>query len=279
MTRIIRICITLCILFGFAASGLLNGQELNIKIGFRHTIKSEILNENREILIHLPENYDESNKSYPVLYRLDGDINQMLETVSIVNRLTYSDEITPEMIIVSIVNINRDSDMWPVNTKYYPEPNTPGAEDFLNFIQKELIPYVENEYNTTQEKIICGQSLSSLFVLYALLEKPELFDSFIASSAGFPDCEDYFKKLADTSLQQIDRFDGRKIFISNGMKDPLDPNGSMHLQILDFSNELVRILGNSVSLKYLTYESEGHVPFHSLYDGLKFIYDTIKEIE
>ena len=42
------------------------GQELTIKIGEKHTIKSAILSEDREILVHLPENYNNSDKSYPV---------------------------------------------------------------------------------------------------------------------------------------------------------------------------------------------------------------------
>ena len=80
-----------------------------------------------------------SDKSYSVLYRLDGNTQIMLETIATVNRLTFSDEIAPEMIIVAIENTNRPRDMWPVNTKYYPEPNIPGAKSFLAFIEKELI--------------------------------------------------------------------------------------------------------------------------------------------
>ena len=62
------------------------------------------------------------------MLRLDGSQILLTETFVIVNRLTYSYEITPEMIIVAIKNIDRDKDMWPVNTKYYPEPRVPGAE-------------------------------------------------------------------------------------------------------------------------------------------------------
>jgi predicted alpha/beta superfamily hydrolase len=270
MIRNYGICIVLGIVLGLI-SGKIAGQELNVKIADRYIIKSGILNEDREVLIHVPDNYGKSDKSYPVLYRLDGDINQMLETVSIVNRLTYSDEIIPEMIIVSIVNIDRDSDMWPVNTRYYPEPAIPGAESFLSFIDEELIPYVDNNFRTKKDRIICGQSLSSVFVLYTLLERPEIFDSYIACSAAFPDCVDYFKRLADSSLKEIESFKGKRIFITNGLKDPLDPNGEMHKQMLDFSGKLLGILNNRISLQYMVYENEGHVPFHSLYDGLKFI--------
>lgn len=250
------------------------GQELNIKLGNKHTIRSGVLGEDREILVHLPENYNKSDKTYPVLYRLDGNSYQLLETVSLVNRLSYVDEIIPEIIIVSIVNIDRNSNMWPVNTKYYPEPKVPGAERFLSFIGEEIVPYIDNNFRTSGERTICGQSLSGMFVLYALLEKPELFDSYLAASAGFPDCEDYFKRLADSSLKNMDRFEGKRIFITNGLKDPLDPIGELHQQMIYFSDMLLNKLDNRTSLKYLTYENEGHVPFHSYYDGLKYIYEA-----
>lgn len=262
--------LTLVILL-LLTKGEVKGQELNIKLGDRHTIRSVVLNEDREILVHVPENYGESDKTYPVLYRLDGNVYQLLETVSIVNRLTYVDEIAPELIIVSIVNIDRNRNMWPVNTKYYPEPEIPGAKSFLSFIGDELIPYVNNNFRTKNDRIICGQSLSSVFILYTLLEKPEIFDSYIACSAAFPDCEDYFNRLADSSFKELESFKGKRVFITNGLKDPLDPNGEMHKQMLDFSGKLLGILDNRISLQYMVYENEGHVPFHSLYDGLKFI--------
>jgi len=246
-------------------------HDINVKIGFRDSIKSEILQESRNIIIHLPDNYKDSNKTYPVLYRLDGSAQIMLETIATVNRLTLSDEIAPEMIIVAIENTNRARDMWPVNAKYYPKPNIAGAGNFLEFIEKELIPYIENNYNTTQERILCGQSLSGVFTNYTFLSKPELFNSYIISSAAFPSCEDYFKDLSTKAFQQADKFKGKKLFMTNGLKDPLDPNGKLQLQIADFSN---LIHENNIVHKYVTYENEGHVPYHSLYDGLKFIFES-----
>ena len=188
------------------------------------------------------------------------------------NRLTYSYEITPEMIIVAINNIERDKDMWPVNTKYYPEPRVPGAASFLGFIREELLPYIDDSYRTTERGYICGQSLSSVFVLNTFLQQPGLFDSYIAISGAFPGCEEYFRKLTEKSMMQKDRFTGRKLFISNGLKDPLDPNGTMHRQMGDFTKLLNRELGDKISLKYMPYKNEGHVPFPSLYDALRFIY-------
>ena len=152
MTRS-KFLISMIFLPGLLMSSTMIGQEICVDVGHKVILSSAILQENRSILIHLPEKYENSNKSYPVLYRLDGSVEIMLETIAASNRLTYSDEISPEMIIVSIENTNRAKDMWPTNTAYYPEPNKPGAEDFLVFIGEELIPYIEDNYQTNQESI------------------------------------------------------------------------------------------------------------------------------
>jgi predicted alpha/beta superfamily hydrolase len=252
------------------------GQDQTVKVGTRDIIKSMILNEEREILVHLPDSYYKSDKSFPVLYRLDGDVNLMIETLATVNRLTYSDEIIPEMIIVAVKNTRRDKDMWPVNTRYYPEPEVPGAASFLCFIGEELLPYIDSKYRTSSERIIVGQSLSSVFVLYTFLEQPGLFDSYVAISGAFPGCEVYFRNLAEESLLQKNRFTGQRLFISNGLKDPLDPDGELHQQMVVFTEFLTRELEGSISLQYWPYKGEGHVPFHSLHDALRFIYQLVK---
>ena len=272
MARIANVCVIIVI--GLIVPSVIYGQDINVKIGVRDSIKSEILHERRNILIHLPTDYFSSNKSYPIMYQLDGDDALLFETISVVNRLALREEIIPEMIVVAIENTNRFRDMWPTHTKYNPEPDIAGAEAFLDFIEKELMPYIGNKYRTNEERILCGQSLSAVFTIYAFLAKPKLFNSYIACSGAFPDCENYFKELSHKAFQQTDQFNGQTIFITNGLKDELDPDGRMNQGIIDFSNTIKAHLGNKVTYKYLTYENLGHVPFYSLYDGLKFVFES-----
>jgi len=275
MRKITKIFLLTSLWAGLVCSGSVSGQEINIKIGERDSIKSVILNETRHILVHMPDNYDQS-KTYPVLYRLDGTTELLLETLVIVNRLVYSDELAPEMIIVAVENTIRSRDMWPVNNDYYPQPNKAGAEDFLKFIEKELIPYIDRNYSTDNNRILCGQSLSAIFVVYSFLTKPNLFDSYVASSAGFPACEDYFTELGNKAFQQPHKYQGRKVFITDGLLDQLDSDGVIHQQLIDFTNRVNNKLGKRAYYRHVTYESEGHVPFYSLYDGLRFVFGAGK---
>jgi uncharacterized protein len=254
-------------LLNFFNASIFFAQDINIKIGFRDSIKSNILKENRKILIHLPNNYNISNKSFQVMYQLDGDTDLLTETVAVLNRLSHFEEINTDLIVVEIENTNRPRDMYPIKTKYY--SGNPSAENFLDFIEKELIPYIEKSYRTTPERILCGKSLSGLFTIYAFLSRPKVFNSYIACSAGFPDCENYFKELYQNAFK-TGQYNGQKIFITNGLKDPYDPVGSSNQQIADFTNIIKEKLGNKVICKYQTYPNEGHVPFASLYDGLKY---------
>lgn len=46
----------------------------------------------------------------------------------------------------------------------------------------------------------------------------------IIISGAFPDSEKYFNELSQKAFLQIDQFYDKEIFISNGLKDPLDSN-------------------------------------------------------
>ena len=237
------------------------GQEINI--GFQDSIESKVLNENRKIKIKLPKDYYNSDKSYPVLYRLDGDLDLFIETVGVINRLVYAEELIPEMIVVMIENTNRNRDMMPTNTSFF--KSEPGAENFKKFIESELIPRINKSYRTTDEKLLCGQSLSAVFTLYYFLTSP---DSFIACSGGFPDCEEYFIDLTNDFLK-TKQDKTKNIFLTHGLTDFLDPEGIIKKQLLDFTQKIEA--KENIVCKLKIYEDEGHVPFQSLYHGLRFL--------
>lgn len=250
-------------------STTLFGQD--IKIGFEDSIQSKVLHENRKYIIKLPRDYNISDKSYPVLYRLDGDLDMFTETVGTVNRLVYLDESTPDMIVVMIENTNRNRDMMPTNTSFF--TSEPGAANFKEFIENELIPHINGSYRTTNEKLLCGQSLSAMFTLYCFLTSPNSFDSFIACSGGFPECEKYFNNLTNNFLK-VAQDKQTNIFLTHGLTDFLDPEGVIKKQLIDFSQRIES--KENIVCKLKIYEEEGHVPFQSLYHGLRFIYASKK---
>jgi predicted alpha/beta superfamily hydrolase len=262
-----RNIILLFIFSGFLKSGIGYSQDINFKIGIKDSIQSNILKEKRPLIVSLPKDYDISNHTYPVLYVLDGNETGLLDAITVTRKLRA------EMIIVAIPNTNRDRDMMPLSTPTYQVDN-PGAEQFLSFIEKELIPHIENKYRSNGQRTIRGTSLSGLFIMYAFLEKPELFENYIGNSAGwYADMNDYFGALTDKSFKNPDQFNGKTLFIANSLADPFDPKKEVHHAMLEFSKKVSSELGDSVSFKYVTYNNYGHVPYPSFYDGLKYVLD------
>lgn len=162
------------------ATNLCFGQD--IRIGIRDTVSSTILNQKRELAIYLPPSYHTSpNQKYPVLYILDGEYNFQYVAGLMELEGGISERI-PELILVGISG--KDSETYRQNCK----PNIDGVEDSGNadevadFIEKELIPYVDTKYNTNGYKILAGHSLGGLFIMNTALNHPDLFNNYIAIS-------------------------------------------------------------------------------------------------
>ena len=257
--------ILLTLLFILPATTLF-GQ--GIEIGYQDSIESKVLNETRKLFISLPKDYDSSEKVYPVIYGLDGGVDLFIETVGVIHRLTYREEVLPEVILVMIENTDRNRDMMPTNTGFFNKE--PGADRFKEFIEDELFPHMSSSYRITDERILCGQSLSTIFTLYCFLTSPDMFEAYIASSAGFPDCEPYFTKLTKKMLDSKQK-KMKKVFLSYGSNDFLDPDGVIGKQLSNFT-QLIEADEN-IDCLYKIYEEEGHVPYQSLYHGLKFIFE------
>lgn len=154
-------------------------------LGEQHIIHSTILEEDRPVIISTPVGYLEDKAHYPVIYVLDG-LQNIKHTVGTVELLTESGLIPP-MIIVGVESLDRARDLTPSNagqnvnggTGNAGIPQSGGAPKFLQFIDTELIPYVEENYRTHPYRILEGHSFGGLFGVYALMTSPELFDAFI----------------------------------------------------------------------------------------------------
>lgn len=139
---------------------------------------SKILGQDRELIIHLPRNYDAARK-YPVIYVLDGSsqdqhIADKFDSLSVLG-------LVPQTIIVGIPNmsaVNRTLQLVPPfmltdpNDSISPKGT---ADTFLSFIESELIPFMTEKYGTSGLRSFAGNSRGGLTVLYSLILKPNLF--------------------------------------------------------------------------------------------------------
>ncbi|WP_411032050.1 alpha/beta hydrolase [Spongiimicrobium sp. 3-5] len=194
------------------------------------TLSSEYGQEYK-IYISLPPGYDDSNKSYPVIYVLDADL-----TFGIVYNtrvlMSYGEEI-PEVILVGIaykegfenIHNRRFRDFTPTRrneneieqlTGIRGINNSGGAHNFLDFIQHTVKNYIQNSLRiNTNDETLVGYSLSGLFATYvASLEEKHFNKYLIASPSLWWFGEDLPSfSLTDTGLQ---------IYLSIGSKENPD---------------------------------------------------------
>ena len=143
-----------------------------IELGETRSFRSEILNEERQVQIALPETYSRTTISYPVLFLLDGS-SHLLHAAATTRFLASARNRIPEMIVVALPNTNRNRDMTP----------GPGAVVFQRVLAEEVIPWVERTFRAAPERVLFGHSLSASFAVHTLLNRPELFDGYVAASA------------------------------------------------------------------------------------------------
>ncbi len=89
----------------------------------------------------------------------------------------------PELIIVGIGYGGLDKSAGEKRRRDYRPTPTGGAQNFLKFLEDELIPFIDNNYRTVpEERAINGYSIGGLFGLYTLFTKPEIFNRYIIGS-------------------------------------------------------------------------------------------------
>jgi len=185
-------------------------------------IHSAVLNEDREMRVAKPAGYDESQNSFRVLYVLDGDLN--FAFTAEIARYLAAYKIIPKMIVVGILNTDRNRDMTP--NKPVPShagyDNAGGADRFLRFLGEEAIPEIEKRYRALPQRTLVGHSLSGLLAVHAFLNRTELFANYIAISPSlwwnnyetFAKIQAYYK--SNPSLK-------KKVFVSLADESSDDP--------------------------------------------------------
>lgn len=260
--------IFILVLSSFIISSFLNAQEKNndIIIGKTITIKSKILNEKRNIFVYTPAGYDRTQDKYPVLYVLDGEGN-FFYSAAVVNFLSRSGRM-PRTIVIGIPNTERMRDFTPSIDKQ--TANSGGADNFLTFLQDELIPFIDQTYRTHSYRTLCGHSLCGMFAIYSLFTTSDLFNSYIAISPYLMYDDEYVIKRVETVLEGQSNFN-KHLFITIG-------NEAAYTNSLNKISTLLKEKTKGLEWKLSKRESEDHgsVPLKSLYDGLEFIYSDWK---
>jgi uncharacterized protein len=133
---------------------LAESSEQPIAFDTHESLYSKVLNEDRAVDIYVPPGYAKGTDRHPVLYLLDGN-GHFLDAIGIARFLArgggFGGQI-PELIVVSILNTDRNRDLAPLPKPNLHDgvwakrlvsetlPHAGGADKFLRFLTEELIP-------------------------------------------------------------------------------------------------------------------------------------------
>lgn len=137
-----------------------------------HSLPPSRLPEARELIIHLPSDYD-ATRSYPIVYVAGGNslAFHIAAETDILSRLGYF----RPCIIVGIPSPNqpiRQRDLTPPGMLQDLEDDdslTGQADIFLDFLTEEVMPFVETSYTSSSANILIGHSREGLMATYSLI--------------------------------------------------------------------------------------------------------------
>jgi predicted alpha/beta superfamily hydrolase len=131
---------------------------------------------------------DRHSQSYPVLFSIDGGPDQDFELLAdVAAEAEHSTSFEP-FIIVGVKTEDRYKQLTPKMTRppisrlkgNFGDRIVPGGADKLReYLARDVVPWATHRYRTDR-KILGAASLGGLFVLDSFLERPELFDDYIA---------------------------------------------------------------------------------------------------
>lgn len=252
--------ISSCLNSVFAQDRLNSADKIDLN---RVVIQSRILQEERPILIHLPQNYRASEKYYPVLFVLDAEQGGHFQrSVAIVELFGDRGEL-PRMIIVGIENTNRLRDMNAPTFEYDGKSIVGGAGNFLKFIEEEVVAFINEEFRSSNFRMLFGRSASATFSIFAMVSRPAAFSAYIASSPSFFVNEE----LIHVKTQRF--FENKKsinriFFMNLGTED----SRNRVEQTREYAALLSEIAPSEFKWELRVMNGEGHVPVTSMEDGV-----------
>jgi predicted alpha/beta superfamily hydrolase len=153
-------------------------EEIVGHIEFHHEFYSINLKNERDIIVWLPPSYQNSTKMYPVLYVHDGQ-NLFSPHTSYIGHDWRIDEVLTELIKekkveeIIVVGIYNNKDRLE-EYNYF----TFKGKKYIQFIIKELKPFIDKNYKTKSDKkntAVMGSSMGGLISFQMAWHYPRIF--------------------------------------------------------------------------------------------------------
>ncbi|MEL6730630.1 MAG: alpha/beta hydrolase-fold protein [Bacteroidota bacterium] len=156
------------------------------------SLTSEVLDQEREIMIYTPIGYEQFlHKYYHVVFVFDAQNREFFDYTHAL--LSLMGDPSREFIVVGIKAYLDTTQQYGRNNDFLPVLNSPlaqkrygayagNADNFRSFIATEVVPYIEENYRTRGYRTAVGHSLGASFLLATVTQEPELFQNYLAIS-------------------------------------------------------------------------------------------------
>ncbi|MEM7359673.1 MAG: alpha/beta hydrolase-fold protein [Pseudomonadota bacterium] len=205
-----------------------------VKYADRLNIESTAFSGPREIMISLPESYENgSHNLYPVIYTVRGQLD-MLAVIAAIDMLSSE---APEFIVVGITGTGAEF-----------IPAEEGEQSaFSVLLHNDVIPYIEEHYRTAPYSILVGHSAAGKFVTNDWLRGGRDFSSYFAVS---PELHDGKINTWAMSLSQEEVDSKNSLLISMGNED-------QRMQMM--FDELKGLASFETTVNFIQFEDQTHM--------------------
>lgn len=261
-----------------------NEYSSNITLGSVRRFKSQIFNETREIWVSVPSDFrtELKGQKFPVAIVLDGP-DHFYSVVGMLDRFsrTAGSEVCPPMIVVGLVNTDRERDF---------NPNL-NDDTFNKFLRQELLPFIDKQYPTEPFRILIGHSLAGLRTIHTAIFSEDLFRGYIAIDPSLgqrrnewynlarKQIENYYPEKSSIYIAMAQTMPGRMVQDTSGIKSDTTGYSNHMRRIMEFSEmESNRNTETRKNFFWEYFPSENHqsVTQKGMYEGIKFVFRWFK---
>lgn len=232
-------------------------------------IASDVLGEARSYRVMLPETYDGTpDQAYPLLLVLDGQ--RYGDLIAAHATFMAANGEIPDHIIVALDSGNRLRDFTPTDSPDWEGDG--GASTFLAFLEKELLPKIEEDYRVSRPHIIWGHSAGGLFALYTQYAAPHLFDARLVNDGSLDWDDGVSARLLKPFLEQ-DLATSQFLYFNSSYLRPLEDSSGTYFDSL---SDLLRAEASEhLRWVYEPMPDERHasIPMLGSIHGLRHLYE------
>jgi enterochelin esterase-like enzyme len=161
----------------------------------RQRLESHSLQQSRRLVCYTPEGFETT--PLPTLYLQDGIAYYRIARLAEVLESLLKARLVRPSHLVFVEPFDRS-----LEYRYNPH--------YRRFFSDELLPFVEADLLTTEQRVLMGASLGGLVSATMALERPDLFQTVIAQSGAFvgsPAEPDFYRGKTSWVLEQIQRLE------------------------------------------------------------------------